>query len=339
MSGVSPHATRILDGTRFVAADVGARGDIPIAWLPLDGLATILSFEPDRDACAELRENYAARGHGHCYQVFDAALGNANEDRVLHVPPWKGAASFFESEHPLKSAYFNRAAYSSAQQVVVRTRHAGEMLEDIGETSVDLMKLDIQGAELEVLESLSHHTLTSLLAVQVEAAMQDRHDGRPRFAEIDAFMLERGFELFDMRPIHVHRALDGSRDNYLVKMLSVHRQSVSVSPRIWEVDALYFKPAEGVAETGDTSALRKLMVCFSLYGFFTEALHTLSTAEKEGLWAADDAAELRKATVDWHRTTRRKWRFGTGRTAAFARWLIGYFGLGEHPQWWPYDHR
>jgi hypothetical protein len=31
--------------------DVGARGDIPEPWIPLDGLANFLSFEPNPEAC------------------------------------------------------------------------------------------------------------------------------------------------------------------------------------------------------------------------------------------------------------------------------------------------
>jgi FkbM family methyltransferase len=70
-----------------------------------------------------------------------------------------------------------------------------------------LLKLDVQGAELEILKG-APKTLAAAEFVQLEVALLPYNEGAPTAAETVAFMDERGFAIFDIagfvRPYNRH---------------------------------------------------------------------------------------------------------------------------------------
>jgi FkbM family methyltransferase len=60
-----------------------------------------------------------------------------------------------------------------------------------------LVKIDVEGAELEVLKG-AEHILPDAVAVIVETSVAPRFDDQPTFAEVVWFMHQHGFALFDI---------------------------------------------------------------------------------------------------------------------------------------------
>ena len=67
--------------------------------------------------------------------------------------------------------------------------------------SIYLVKIDVQGFELEVLEG-AKETLRKTDHVFVEAAIRPLYEGAPRFTDVFAFLEARGFHLMAMRAWH-----------------------------------------------------------------------------------------------------------------------------------------
>lgn len=72
----------------------------------------------------------------------------------------------------------------------------------------DLIKIHVQGAELEVLRG-AEKTLERAQAVFVLASLIELYEGSPLFHEVQQFMVGRGFRLFDLAHFY-HRELDGA---------------------------------------------------------------------------------------------------------------------------------
>lgn len=72
----------------------------------------------------------------------------------------------------------------------------------------DLLKLDLQGAELMALAGASEAMRTAQ-AVMLEASFIPIYQGQPIFAEVVAFLHERQFRLYDIFALW-HRPLDGA---------------------------------------------------------------------------------------------------------------------------------
>jgi Methyltransferase FkbM domain len=61
---------------------------------------------------------------------------------------------------------------------------------------IDFMKLNVQGAELEILKG-AERALESVTGLQVEMSFVESYRGRPFFADIDVFLREHSFSFFD----------------------------------------------------------------------------------------------------------------------------------------------
>lgn len=80
--------------------------------------------------------------------------------------------------------------------VVKETRTLDDVLADGQCPRVDLLKLDVQGFELEVLKGAAR-ALSQAEAVLTEVSLVPVNAGVPSFADVVAFFAARGFRLFD----------------------------------------------------------------------------------------------------------------------------------------------
>ena len=67
----------------------------------------------------------------------------------------------------------------------------------------DFIKIDVQGAELDVLRG-GEDTLKSAMFVLLEMPVAEYNKGAPSFAEVVAFMDEKGFQVYDAFEAHYH---------------------------------------------------------------------------------------------------------------------------------------
>lgn len=83
-----------------------------------------------------------------------------------------------------------------------------KLVEKYGLPGLDLIKLDLQGAELIALSG-APQTLRRAQAVLLEVSFFRLQQGTPLAGEVIAFMHERGFRLYDIAGLW-HRPLDGA---------------------------------------------------------------------------------------------------------------------------------
>jgi len=104
------------------------------------------------------------------------------------------------------------AVRETGREERVRTRTLDGLLAELGFGPVDLLVVDVQGAELLVLQG-AERTLGQVKAVVSEVSSQPFYDGGVLFPQLQAFLLERGFEAMsaprrhgDMLFVHPQRA-------------------------------------------------------------------------------------------------------------------------------------
>ena len=313
-----------------MAVDVGARGDIPDHWLALDGVARIAAFDADPEACVRLRATFDARGHGEMYHIVPVALAGATGTRPIFMPQCRSGSSLYPLDQPVLRDYVDADYLFPIETAEFATTHAAEAFDALPWRPQHLLKLDIQGAELEVLEALPAETLARVQAVELEAGMIRRNPGPPTFAECHGFLEAQGFTLFDMRPQRVLRARNGSRKSFSEEVFRVHDKSLSLSRRLWEADMLYFREA-----VEDEAELRRLSVCFGLYGFFAEALALFDGPTAQSSLSRQERLAAQATVRRWHEVARARWRDRPSAPQRAFRFLHRWLDLEDRPQGWP----
>lgn len=178
----------LLEPDRITAVvDIGANpidGDPPYHEMLRKGLCTVTGFEPQPEALATLLQR-----KGPLERYLPSVVGDGS-DHVLHITQSSGMTSLLEPD-PARLVLFNGFAGWGAVRERVTTPTT--RLDDLGEVGqMDLLKIDVQGAELMVFQG-GRDKLRGAVAVQTEVSFVALYKEQPTFGDIDADLRRQGF--------------------------------------------------------------------------------------------------------------------------------------------------
>jgi len=172
---------------RTAVVDIGANpidGDPPYKAMLVAGLCDVTGFEPQAAALARLEQK---KGPHERYLPYAVADGS---ERTLHVCELEGMTSLLVPD-PKHLALFNLFPTwgTVKQQIPIATRK----LDDIAEiTALDFLKMDVQGAEREVLAH-GRTKLNEAAVIQTEVSFVPLYKDQPSFGEMDIALRNLGF--------------------------------------------------------------------------------------------------------------------------------------------------
>jgi FkbM family methyltransferase len=178
-----------------VVVDVGAAwGDT--AQILLDELrpSRLYLFEPLRSYLETLTQRF---GNDPSIVILDRAVGRAEGRLNLHCSVNNGSSSLLPLRGGSKDAPHLAGALAQIadEPVTVTTLDAALPAHDC----IDLLKLDVQGFELEVLRG-APSTLSRTHVAVVELANHELYEGGAQYHEVDAELRSRGFVLAGQFP-------------------------------------------------------------------------------------------------------------------------------------------
>ena len=175
--------------------DIGANpidGDAPYKPLLDSGLAQVYGFEPNLDALARLN---AIKGPNETY--FSSAVYDGNQQE-LRVCLAQGMTSLLEPNANLLNYLHGFPEWGKVEE---RVSIPTVRLDDINEiTIVDYLKIDIQGAELEVFRN-GVNRLKDCLVIHTEVNFLPMYEGQPLFSEVELYLRELGFIFHKFDPL------------------------------------------------------------------------------------------------------------------------------------------
>lgn len=176
--------------------DIGARGGFEPHWNNYGNQIELIGFEPDPDECEQMNQaakNAALRRE----YYYPTALYRDKSIQTLYVTKNLVASSLLKTNQE----WVNRFPHSDPGTVVattqIQTTDIDSFIEENGLEYVDFMKIDVEGAELEVFAGANKTLSDSLLGISVEVFFHPYHIGRPLFTDIDQNLRKFGFVLFD----------------------------------------------------------------------------------------------------------------------------------------------
>jgi FkbM family methyltransferase len=174
--------------------DVGARGGIDERWDGLERYLEVVGFEPDPEECDRLNE---AAGSRQRYLPF--ALGSARQTVPFHVAAWPVASSIYPPDPDFLANFAGGDLLRNVETREIETTTLDEVCEQQG-TWPDLLKIDVEGAELDVLRG-GTEAVRRATALDVELAFAPLRPEAPGFPEVNEYLAVRGFTLAGLRRV------------------------------------------------------------------------------------------------------------------------------------------
>jgi FkbM family methyltransferase len=271
--------------------DVGANplGAPPYQPLLEAALCEVYGFEPHAKAFAKLQQTKSDRE-----TYFPVAIGRPGE-RVLHVHPNSGFTSLFPFD-ARALVQLGKEKWKSPRRPIEAVPMRTIGLDEVtGLPGIDVLKMDLQGAEGEVIET-GQRTLSDTVAVLTEVRFHRIYDGEPVFGDLDAMLRANGFKLhkflFTKSVMLPHRHED-----------LVHRPAMT--SQLLDGDAVYLRDVPGPEALSDDQLAHLALAADTVFDSPDIVLQALGTLADRGRVAAG-AAPAYADTLEPRRKARNK---------------------------------
>lgn len=285
------HLRTLLADRDIVGVDAGSRGGIVPHWRRFGSCIRTHGFEPDEEACRVANGRDPAHVQHHPF-----ALAQKDGARRLYVTTVPSGSSFYEPNMAFFKEFHGTPHIEVEKVVDVPTRRLDRLAGELG-FRPDVVKMDVQGAELDILRGASG-LMDKLLCIETEVEFQELYKGQPLFSDVDAYLTGKGLELFDIRTHRVYKAKAGQRAYYLRRHLKAGEAHHRASARLVAGDALYFRRTELLPDPATPEGLaahRAHLGLMAVYGYYDIALSRVESLHEQGHLEDAEARRMERA--------------------------------------------
>ena len=257
--------------------DIGARGGPKGDLLAIAPAANVYCFEPDAVECERLNSKFS---HGSSpfneVRFFPTALSKNGGKRTLHITRHAGASSLL-APLPDIGHKFSRPQYVEVvEKLDIETMPLDEFATQCGLPEISHIKIDVEGLELEILQSAPRLLTESVVAIRSEVAFLPLRAAQPRYCDTAEFL-----ETFDFMPMGFAE-LHHWRRYSTAKHLTITDDPIPFSRgQIAHGDMIFFRnpdrlPADSEADLRNLVKGAFLAIC---YGYVDHAGYLLKRPE------------------------------------------------------------
>ena len=328
--GSSKLAQVIADIAPFRCLDIGVRGGFLKDLNPMAWAVDISGFDADKSECDRLNTQYLKPGSHPFRNVtfYPVALGQRAQKRTFWITNWGGTSSFLQPIAEIGDK-FSRIEFVTVKETrEIDTVPLDDFINTNGLHDIVFTKLDVEGLELEILQSAKNLLQSSLLAIRSEVVFLGSHSGHPLYGEMEAFLRDYGFMPMEFLDLNHWRRLTRikypDRSNGLIPFSK---------GQLAHGDVLFFKDPDILKDdtVQQIELLLKAAVLAITYGYIDHAYYILKRPSvKQYLelkYSLSLEREIRKISLNLASQYRRK---RIGRLLSPIRTRIGSF-LSKHP--------
>jgi len=241
--------------------DIGAAALSPDRFAPLldKGKARLTGFEPNQTELAKLQANNS----NNLYLPYFLGDGNRH---IFYVTRYPGCSSLYLPDPGVIDRFATISAGSStgnfhvADTMEVQTTR----LDDVKlSAKPDYIKLDIQGAELMVLEN-GLETISETVVLETEVEFLPLYKNQPLFGDIQTYLRKNGFVF--------HKFLDVSGRG-LEPVVHPDNPFLPISQILW-ADAIFIKNYFDLSSFSDNQLLKAAVILNDVYRSY-DVVHAL----------------------------------------------------------------
>lgn len=296
--GVVDQSRDLLGEDHLVLVDLGSRGGFETDFQEIAPLVDAYGFEPDPEAFAQLPKEASIWRSA---TNLPYAVGAEDGPATLYIPASPEGASLRPHNEAMIPIYGYANLHRDVKTVPIHTRTLDSLRAEGKLPRVDMLKVDIEGIDLEMLAA-AKATLADTLYVKVEGSFLEQRIGQATVWPLAAFLVEQQFRIIELHDIHRWRRRSLPAHPYVAR----HDPPYSRG-EIAQVDLIAVRDPVTLTSA---DALIRLALILGAAGYFDSAATAL--AQRADLF---DGGDQRQAVAS---TLLRKWSRDRGRTVGGA---------------------
>lgn len=275
----------------IVSLDIGARGGAKSDLEDIDGLVDFIGFEPDEEAYGKLVQGPKKGWKSETY--INLAIGGEAGSFKLYITSQPGCSSKLRPRSD-QAKIFGRSDYYDVEKTVeVNCDTLDSLVEKGTIPSPHVIKIDIQGMELEVFQGARHTLQSSSLLVRSEVNFRGMYEDMPHFSELEMHLRKYNFEVLGFLERH-----DWRRDTRVKYPRIADTPTPYSRGQLIHGDVVFAKSPEYVAEhSSSPEPLIRLALLLSCYGYFDTAWAAADLTEK--MYGISNSQDIRKLVENW----------------------------------------
>lgn len=194
-----------LDQIHMTVCNVGSRklgfndDYASLGWEIFAPNLSIYGFDADADACEEANANIEARQVNWKEKHIPLALASSAGESTLYVTKHPMCSSLYPPNEPYLKRFQGLSELVNLDFTLeIETTTLDSFCKNEGITEIDFLQIDVQGADLDVLKGSYSLLEKSVLAIQIEVEFSPLYINQPLFTDIDIFLRNQSFSLFDL---------------------------------------------------------------------------------------------------------------------------------------------
>jgi FkbM family methyltransferase len=209
-----------LDNLKITIGQIGSRklsGDDDYGsqdWGVFGENLTIYGFDADEDATEAANLDLEARQVP--WQEIHVPIGLSDKegDATLYVTKAPMCTSLYPPNEPFLARFAGLPELVNLDfEIEIETTTLDAFCDAEGVEEIDFLQIDVQGADLNVLKGAQRLLQRGGLAIQIEVEFSPLYKDQPMFADVDTFLRDEGFSLFDLSKSYRLRSLSPIKGN------------------------------------------------------------------------------------------------------------------------------
>ena len=223
----------------------------------------IIGFEIEKEVCDQMNSK-AAKG----IRYFPFALGENNEKRKLYITEDPMCSSLYKPNENLANLYHELQYMNLKKETEIETITLDSFVNEHFIDAIDFIKIDVQGAELDILKG-SKKLLNNVLKIVCEVEFVPLYYNQPLFGDIAKFLSQYNF-MFNK-----FLGLSGRT----LKPLIANKDKTIASQHMW-TDAIFIQHINKIQNLKGEKLL-KLSVLAAIYNSIDLSYFYLSLYDKK----------------------------------------------------------
>jgi FkbM family methyltransferase len=217
----------------LILVDIGARGGIDPSWLPLGDSIRAYCVEADIEECETLNRQNTPN-----IIYIPAIIAGSKGEATLYETRLNESAGLYQTNQKFFGRLLNSANATLVKTHLVDTTTLDEVRETYDIPAPDFIKLDVEGAELDILRS---SFLGGTFGFYSEFRFHKEINGCPTFSDLDQFAKSKGFMLYDLIYTRQSRKALPYRGPIMQWASGERFHAYTTRGQVMDGDALYFR--------------------------------------------------------------------------------------------------